>query len=172
MEFLFALLLPISFWVFEWLNIPFWVAGAFLIPFVFLKKNLYWGKWLSFIALFLGTASLLSRSPTFIYFYPLIVNVFLLVLFASSLFGSQTIVEKIARIKDKNFSEKEIPYVRKVTLAWVIFFVFNGSVALATILISDKTYWSIYNGAISYALMGLMFLGELFIRNRYIKNVA
>ena len=98
-------------------------------------------------------------------------NATLLSVFAVSLLSSQTIVEKIARIKDKNFSDKEIPYVRKVTLAWAIFFILNGTIALVTVFIPDKSYWSIYNGAISYALMGVMFLGELLIRHRYIKRV-
>ena len=169
MELLLALLLPISFWVFKWLGIPFWLAGIFLIPFGFIK-NQYWGRWLSLAALFIGVASLLSQSPSFVYFYPVIVNSFLLVVFASSLFSSQTIVEKIARIKDSNFSDHEIPYTRKVTLAWAIFFVINGCIGMATVFIHDKSYWSIYNGVISYFLMGLMFLGELTIRRRYIKR--
>ena len=171
MEFLLALLLPISFWVFKWLDIPFWLAGVFLIPLIFLKKNKPWGKCLSVFALLLGLASLVSQSPSFVYFYPVIVNATLLSVFAVSLLSSQTIVEKIARIKDKNFSDKEIPYVRKVTLAWAIFFILNGTIALVTVFIPDKSYWSIYNGAISYALMGVMFLGELLIRHRYIKRV-
>jgi uncharacterized membrane protein len=172
MEFLLALLLPISFWLFKWLDIPFWLGGIFLVPFVFLKKNLYWGKWLSVIALLLGILSLLSQSPLYVYLYPVIVNFFLLTVFANSLFKPQTIVERIARIKGKNFSEQEVLYVRKVTIAWVIFFVINGSLALITVFISDKIYWSIYNGVISYIFMGLMFLGELFIRQRRIKNVT
>jgi uncharacterized membrane protein len=170
MEFFLALLLPISFWVFKILGIPFWYAGVFLIPFIFLKKNPYWGKWLSGLALLLGIAALVSKSASFVYLYPVIVNVVLLSVFALSLFGRQTIVEKIARIRDASFTDSEIPYVRKVTWAWVIFFSLNGSIALATILIPDKSYWSIYNGGISYVLMGLMFLGELLIRNRYIKR--
>ena len=138
MEFLLALLLPISFWVFKWLDIPFWLAGVFLIPLIFLKKNKPWGKCLSVFALLLRLASLVSQSPSFVYFYPVIVNATLLSVFAVSLLSSQTIVEKIARIKDKNFSDKEIPYVRKVTLAWAIFFILNGTIALVTVFIPDK----------------------------------
>ena len=170
MEFLLVILLPISIWVFRYFGIPFWVAGVFLIPLVFLKKNPYWGKSLALIALVLGGASLLLRNPDFVYFYPVMVNVVLLAVFASSLSGSQTIVEKIARLRDSRFSDREIPYARKVTIVWVIFFAINGSIALVTVLIEDKFYWSIYNGAISYVLMGLMFAGEFYCRKRYIKN--
>ena len=170
MEFLLAILLPISIWVFRFFDIPFWVAGIFLVPLIFLKKNPYWGKSLALIALVLGGASLLFRAPDFVYFYPVMVNVVLLSVFVSSLYRSQTIVERIARLRDPRFSDKEIPYARKVTLAWSLFFVINGCVAFITVLMEDKFYWSIYNGAISYVLMGLMFAGEFYCRKKYIKN--
>ena len=170
MEFLLALLLPISIWVFRYFEIPFWVAGIFLLPLIFLKKNPYWGKSLAIIAMVLGGASLVFRSPDFIYFYPVMVNIVLLTVFISSLFCSQTIVEKIARLRDPSFSEREIPYARKVTLAWSLFFAINGCVAFITVMLEDKFYWSIYNGAISYVLMGLMFAGEFYCRKRYIRR--
>ena len=170
MEFLLAILLPISIWVFKLFGIPFWLAGIFLVPLIFLKKNPSWGKALAIIALVLGGASLLLRTPDFVYFYPVMVNTVLFSVFVSSLFRPQTIVEKIARLRDPRFSDLEIPYARKVTLAWSLFFAINGSVAFITVLVEDKFYWSIYNGAISYALMGLMFAGELYCRQRYIKS--
>ena len=170
MEFLLAILLPISIWVFKYFEIPFWVAGIFLLPLIFLRKNPYWGKSLALIALVLGGASLIFRSSDFVYFYPVMVNGVLLATFLSSLYRPQTIVEKIARIRDSRFSDREIPYARKVTVAWSIFFAINGLIALATVLIENKFYWSIYNGAISYALMGFMFAGELYCRKRFLKS--
>jgi uncharacterized membrane protein len=127
-------------------------------------------KPLALIALVLGGASLLFRTPDFVYFYPVMVNAVLLSVFVSSLYRPQTIVEKIARLKDPRFSDLDIPYARKVTLAWTLFFAINGCVAFATVLLEDKLYWSIYNGAISYVLMGLMFAGEFYYRKRYIKS--
>lgn len=170
MEFLLAILLPLSIWVFKLFAIPFWLAGIFLVPLIFLKKNPYWGRSLALVALVLGGASLLLRTPDFVYFYPAVVNAVLLTVFVSSLFSQQTIVEKIARVRDARFSDREIPYARKVTLAWSLFFLVNGCIALTTVFIEDKFYWSIYNGAISYALMALMFAGELYCRKRLIKS--
>lgn len=170
MEFLLAILLPLSIWVFKLFGIPFWLAGIFLIPLIFLKKNPYWGRSLALIALVLGGASLLFRTSDFVYFYPVVVNSVLLAVFVSSLFSQQTIVEKIARVRDARFSDREIPYARKVTLAWSLFFLVNGCIALTTVLMEDKFYWSIYNGAISYMLMGLMFAGELYCRKKLVKS--
>jgi uncharacterized membrane protein len=170
MEVLLAVLLPISIWVFKFLDIPFWVAGIFLVSLVFLKKNPYWGRTLAIVALILGIASLLLRNAEFVYLYPVLVNSVLFTVFASSLFGNQTIVEKIARLKDARFTDQQIPYTRKVTIVWAIFFLLNGCIALLTVFIDDKAYWSLYNGAISYVLMGLMFAGELYCRKRCIEN--
>jgi uncharacterized membrane protein len=170
MEVLLAVLLPISIWVFKFLDIPFWVAGIFLVPLILLKKNPYWGKALSLVALVLGAAALLLRNAEFVYLYPVLVNSVLFTVFVSSLFGSQSIVERIAKLKDKRFTDQQIPYARKVTIAWAIFFLLNGSIALLTVFLEDKTYWSLYNGAISYVLMGLMFAGELYCRKRVIEN--
>lgn len=170
MEVVFAALLPLSIWIFKFLDIPFWLAGIFLVPLAFFKKNPYWGRVLSLLALVLGSASLLLRNAEFIYLYPVLVNSFLLVVFVLSLYGSQTIVEKIARLKDSRFTDEHIPYARKVTIAWATFFFINGCIALLTVFIADKMYWSLYNGAISYVLMGLMFAGEFYCRKKHIKN--
>lgn len=170
MEIIFAALLPLSIWIFKFLDIPFWLAGLFLVPLIFFKKNPYWGKALSLVALVLGAASLLLKNAEFVYLYPVLVNSVLFVVFIFSLFGQQTIIEKIARLKEAQFTDRQLPYVRKVTIAWAIFFLLNGFVALFTVFIEDKIYWSLYNGGISYALMGLMFASELYYRKRCIKH--
>ena len=86
MEVLLAVLLPISIWVFKFLDIPFWVAGVFLVPLIFLKKNPYWGKLLSLGSLVLGVASLLLRNAEFVYWYPVLVNLILFAVFLPQIF--------------------------------------------------------------------------------------
>ena len=170
MEFLAALLLPIAFWVLKWLNLPFWIAGLPLILVILLKKNPYWGKLLAWPALVIGLISVVFQSEELLYFYPVIVNLTLLSIFGLSLMHSPTIIEKIARMTDARFTDHDIGYARKCTIAWCLFFIFNASIALTTAMMVDKTIWAIYNGGIAYALMGLMFLGEWLIRQRRIKH--
>jgi acyl-coenzyme A synthetase/AMP-(fatty) acid ligase len=55
-------------------------------------------------------------------------------------------------------------YCQKVTIVWCAFFVFNGSTALFTVFFASDAFWSIYNGGISYILMGILFCGELIVR--------
>jgi uncharacterized membrane protein len=42
----------------------------------------------------------------------------------------------------------------------------NGSMALITALWSSFEVWSLYNGLIAYVLMGLLFGGEYWVRQR------
>ena len=55
-------------------------------------------------------------------------------------------------------------YTRHVTEAWVIFFLVNASISLWTALHADLALWTLYNGFISYLLIGLMFGGEYILR--------
>ena len=68
-------------------------------------------------------------------------------------------------------SEPDLPasgvaYTRKVTMAWQVFFLVNGSVALATAMLGNVSVWSLYNGFVAYLLMGMMFAAEYLIRRR------
>ena len=55
-------------------------------------------------------------------------------------------------------------YCRKVCIAWCLFFILNAGISAFTALKCSDAVWSLYNGGISYALMGLMFAVEYIIR--------
>ena len=89
----------------------------------------------------------------------------LLALFGLSLTGEKCAVQRLAelRVPEEQRSEFFRLYCRRVTWAWCIFYVLNGSVALSTCFMSD-TVWALWNGFISYILMGFMFAGEFAVR--------
>lgn len=121
------------------------------------------------ILLILGT--LVTDSEYGIKLYPALVSFGMLVIFASSLFWPPPIIERFARLMDKNFPEEAVPYTRKVTIAWCVFFVLNGSVAVATTFYASQEVWAAYNGLISYILIGLMFAVEYLIRRVVMRKV-
>jgi len=98
--------------------------------------------------------------------YPILVNVGLLTVFAMSLRYPPTVIEKLARIQHPQLPEQGVLYTRRVTQVWCVFFVFNAAVASYTALFSSIETWSLYNGFISYLLMGLLFAGEYLVRIR------
>ncbi len=98
--------------------------------------------------------------------YPVAVSAALLLLFGLSLWKGPTVVERLARLQEPNLDAHGVAYTRRVTQVWCGFFVLNGSLALATALWGSDATWALYNGLISYGLMGLLMGGEWLVRRR------
>ena len=103
-------------------------------------------------------------------------NVLLLGAFGLTLFHPPSMIYRFAVLQDKSIpsspGENRISkYCRKVTIVWVTFFVFNGSIAALTIFSGSDVLWSIYNGGVSYILIGLLFAGEFIVRKSVQKTI-
>jgi uncharacterized membrane protein len=132
-----------------------------------LISNIKWtAKIIACIGVILALTSWLFSKYQLLLYYPVMVNVVLFVFFSYSLSQPQTIIETFARIKNPDLSVDAIQYTRKVTIFWCLFFVFNGTVALITCLINNTYWWTIYNGLISYVLIGVFMGGEWLLRRR------
>ena len=119
----------------------------------------------------IGFLVVVSNSDLFLKFYPVCISGLMLVIFFVSLLRPPTVIERIARVQNPNLPESAVRYTRNVTIIWCMFFVFNGAVALYTALFSSLETWALYNGVISYVLMGVLFAGEYLVRRR-IQNKA
>jgi uncharacterized membrane protein len=98
--------------------------------------------------------------------YPVAINALMLVLFAGSLVFPPSAVERFARLREPDLPPEGVAYTRRVTWAWSLFFVVNGSIALITALWASTAIWTLYNGLIAYCLMALMAGGEWLVRRR------
>lgn len=121
--------------------------------------------------LLVGISATALNSAVLLQYYPVYLNFMLFALFLFSLLHPPSIVEQIARPREPEFPEAAVIYTRRVTMVWCGFFAFNGTVALYTIIETDLKIWAIYNGFISYCLIGLLFVGEIFAR-RIAKRAA
>lgn len=101
-----------------------------------------------------------SNSELLLKIYPATANLGMLILFGLSLLQPPSMVERFARLAQPGLPDEAIPYTRKVTLLWCAFFIVNGGIALFTALYSSREIWALYNGLITYILMGLLFAGE------------
>ena len=122
-------------------------------------------------AMGLALVSIWRGSHVAMLYYPVLMNAGMLLLFGSSLVSPPTIVERLARIRHPDLPEQAVPYLRRVTLAWCIFFIGNGSVALYTATLASFETWALYNGLIAYVLIGAMFAGELLTRMRAMRSL-
>ncbi|WP_249277479.1 hypothetical protein [Pandoraea sp. PE-S2R-1] len=120
----------------------------------------------------LACATALSNSELLLRCYPVAVNAGMGLTFAMSLRSPIPMVERIARLHQPDLPTDATPYLRNVTRVWIVFFVFNGAVALATALWASREIWSLYNGGVAYVLIGLLFAAEWLWRRRMLAKQA
>ncbi len=122
------------------------------------------------VGIALCVASFLLKSHQLLLFYPVVVNAVMLAVFGGSLWSTMPIVERLARLQEPDLPEKGVRYTHRVTQAWCLFFIFNGSIALFTALYGNMPLWTAWNGIIAYLLIGLLTAGEWLIRRRMLKR--
>lgn len=117
-------------------------------------------------------ASYLLREHQLLLWYPVVVNMVMLVIFGASLWRGMPLVERIARLREPELPPEGVVYTRRVTQVWCGFFIGNGAMALLTCLHGDMRLWTLWNGGIAYLLMGGLMAGEWLVRLRVIKREA
>lgn len=125
--------------------------------------------WLLFAAVSATGLTLATGSVLGLKFYPVLVSAVMLVIFGYSLWRPPSMIERFARLQQPDLPDQVIPYTRKVTWVWCGFFVVNGAIATATVFASEQV-WALYNGLLSYILMGLLLVGEYLVRLRVQKK--
>lgn len=121
---------------------------------------------LSILLLLIAMHALIANDPSWMRFYPVAVNVVMLGMFGGSLRWGPPVVERLARMSEPELPAAAVVYTRRVTFAWCLFFAGNGLIAWYTAVFASFDTWAVYNGAISYALIGVMFSIEWLIRRR------
>lgn len=96
---------------------------------------------------------------------PALINLALLAAFAESVLHPPCVAERAARLSVPNLSAEHVRYCRGVTLLWCGFFAANGLAAAYTACCCSLFVWTLYNGLISYVLIGLLCAGELAYRS-------
>lgn len=122
-------------------------------------------------ALVLVGLGLLGQAELGMRAYPVAANLVMLLVFGASLVRGMPIVERLARLREPDLPAEGVLYTRRVTWAWCVFFVLNGTLAAWTALYASLAGWTLYNGFISYCAMGLMFAGEWLCR-RHVRGSA
>lgn len=112
-----------------------------------------------------GALLLLVLSPVVgLRFYPVLVSLGFAGLFAHSLWQPPTVIERIARLREPELPVSAVPYLRKVTAVWLGFFLTNAAISAATAIGGSLELWTLYNGFVSYVIMGVLFVSEWLLR--------
>ena len=83
------------------------------------------GNWslLLFIAVaILAGGAFIANSESLLLFYPVLVSVVLLMVFAWSLYFPPSVIERLARLSEPELPASAVVYTRRVTVAWCFFF--------------------------------------------------
>lgn len=124
------------------------------------------GLWVVILIAGLGVSSLsyFNNTQLGLKLYPVIITASFLIVFSYSLLKPPSVIERLARLQEPDLPEEGVIYTKKVTLVWCVFFVFNILASLYTVFYTSTEIWTLYNGLISYVLMGTLFLSELLYR--------
>ncbi|HLO76835.1 MAG TPA: hypothetical protein VK196_10325 [Magnetospirillum sp.] len=98
--------------------------------------------------------------------YPVLMSLGMAAAFGLSLLKSPCLVECFAALAEPAPSDAARSYMRRVTMVWALFLTVNAGVSAWTAASGDMALWTLYNGLISYVLMGALFAAEYAIRRR------
>jgi uncharacterized membrane protein len=129
--------------------------------------------------------ALAGKSKEIIKFYPLLVNIGWLAVFGFSLLFPPSFVFEIAVFLDKSVKDADVEkplrrFCKSATVVWCVFFAFDALFAWFTIfgpLVNglDKRHsdmlWTVYNGAVTYLLMGVIFIIQFVMVKRRMKKI-
>lgn len=127
-------------------------------------------KWVYIVAIVMCLLTIVKSNEIWIQFYPVLMSFGFFSIFLYSLLYPPTIIERFARIKYPTLDQKATQWIYRVTVVWTVFFLLNGLIALGTVLYGSLDLWTLYNGLISYLLMGVIFVGEWILRFFKTKN--
>ncbi len=96
--------------------------------------------------------------------YPVIVSLSVAAVFGLSLLYPPPLVERFARLTEPNLPLSGVIYTRRVTIIWTLFLLANALISAATALWGTLAQWTLWNGLVSYLLMGTLFMGEVIVR--------
>ena len=136
------------------------LLGAILVAFTKHRNKIFIIAGLALILLLLYSNELI-----FLKLYPCLMNIGLGTLFLSSL-QKKPLAQMIVERRGCKIDERGKKYAKHVTIAWTIFLYINAVVSFGTVFLSDKL-WAIYNGLISYCLIGTM-LGIEYLTRRIV----
>lgn len=110
------------------------------------------------------------NSETLLVMFPVVMSVVMFTVFLHSLIRPPTMPARVAMKVHGELSEHVLRYTTGVTWLWLGFFLVNGTIAAYTVFFTSREVWTLYNGLLSYVLMGVLFGGELLYRNFVFKR--
>jgi uncharacterized membrane protein len=146
---------------FEWVSVLLIVLGGLKL---FSKGQHHLLFPLTALAILCGALSLILKDQAWLKLYPVLMSMGAFMIFAATLIKPPSMIERFARITEPDLPKEGIVWTKKVTVLWCGFFIINALISTCTMLMASTEIWVLYNGFISYVLMGILLLGEYILR--------
>lgn len=98
--------------------------------------------------------------------YPVVMSLAMAAAFGLSWIFPPSLVESLAALGRTIPSPAAHRYMARLSLVWCGFLCGNAALSAATLWSGDMALWTLYNGLISYLLMGILAGGEYLVRRR------
>ena len=148
------------------------LVGLFAARVLFARKNNKTARLQAVLTILIGGSlaglTWVFNSVEYLKWYPVGLNLIFFLVFVSSLISPPSIIEQIARMQHKDLPVSGIAYTRNVTIIWTVFFVINALISSWTVLYGSMEAWTLYNGFISYIIMGAIFVLEILVRKYFV----
>ena len=131
-----------------------------MIIFSFLRNK---NKIMFLIGLVLAFLVIFFNQEIFLKLYPVLMNASVCAIFALSLRKTPLVTQFAQKMRHEPLNKETVIYTCQVTKAWAIFMFANTLISLATVFMTNEI-WALYNGFISYVLIGTMMLTEYIVR--------
>lgn len=147
---------------FVWVSVMLVLIG--LVRLFSAGRYLMWP--LTGFAILCGGLSLILKDHAWLKMYPVFMSTGACIIFSMTLIKPPSMIERFARLGQSDLPESGVRWTKKVTQVWCVFFVINAFIALFTVFASTQL-WVMYNGFISYVLMGILLGTEYLLRKRH-----
>ncbi|MDR2073681.1 MAG: AMP-binding protein [Spirochaetaceae bacterium] len=126
----------------------------------------------------IGILGALTNEFLILKLYPVLVSGLLLAAFGATLFSPPSMIFRFALLLERRNNIRGslgktyiAAYCQKVTAVWCLFFAANGTIAALTAFWGSQAAWTVYNGGISYILIGILLGSELLVRKMVNKTI-
>ncbi|RDU95677.1 hypothetical protein [Trinickia dinghuensis] len=144
-----------------------WVGAGSMAALLAKLTRLEWAAALAMSGL--SAAIAVTDSEALLRAYPIVVNIAMLVAFGATLCnGGPSMIERFARMRRPNLDERTVRYTRRVTQAWCAFFSLNVCASTASMIWGSRAFWALYNGAVTYLLIGVLIAAEIAWRHAFV----
>lgn len=116
------------------------------------------------IALLLGAYYLQTITAMVL---PVLIQLLLMYFFGRTLLKGKgpSFIESFVRLEFPEFPPGVSEYCRQLTIMWTGFFAFNAIMCVALAFWSTDFWWTLYNGAFIYLMIGVLTIGEYIYRH-------